>query len=225
LCEYIYLCIEIFYCLHPIELVLTSIWRPHDDKRKIQCINGSHENRIEVSKKAWTQLRPDTYWRLIKKFSDEGYKMKISKFWKNQSGAAAVEMAIIAPVLILLAVGSFEFGLLLYNKQVITNAGREAARAGIVREGSNFLEDSDLKAIVINYCDDRLIDFGGNKTPAEEDIVLDPSTKSARAAADFGDDFSVKITYGHKLAVPSLFRLNSTISISAFALMKMEQMP
>lgn len=150
--------------------------------------------------------------------------MKIPILLKNQSGAAAVEFAIIIPVLILLVLGSFEFGLLFYNKQVITNASREGARAGIVRDGSDFLEDSELKTIVKNYCEDRLIDFGGT-TLTDDDIELDPSPKSARAAAAFGSDFSVKITYDHRLAAPSFFGLGPTLTITAWALMRMEQIP
>jgi Flp pilus assembly protein TadG len=159
----------------------------------------------------------------MKSNSDEGYKMKISKFWKNQSGVAAVEMAIIAPLLILLALGSFEFGLLVYNKQVITNACREGARAGIVRPGPDFSTDLELKDIVKNYCNMRLIDFGGNNTLTDGDIILNPS--GSRSSANFGDEFSVKITYDHKLAVPSLFLPPSitTITLRSLALMKMEQ--
>lgn len=150
--------------------------------------------------------------------------MKIFKLSKNQSGAAAVEFAIVIPVLLLLALGSFEFGLLFYNKQVVTNACREGARAGIVREDSHFLDDAELKAIVNNYCENRLIDFGGT-TLTDDDIELDPTPKSARAAAAFGSDFSVKITYDHRLAAPSFFGLDQTITITALALMKMEQDP
>jgi hypothetical protein len=149
--------------------------------------------------------------------------MKISKFWKNQSGTAAVEMAIIVPVLILLAVGTFEFGLLFYNKQVITNAAREGARAGIVREGSDFKTDLELIDIVKDYCEGRLIDFGDNTGLTDDDIDLNLSEADRESSATpFGTDFSVTITYDHKLAAPSLFGLDSTIAITSLALMKME---
>src|SRR5712692_6093172 len=50
----------------------------------------------------------------------------------EEAGAVAVEFALVLPILILLVFGSVEFGLALYNKEVITNAGREGARAGII---------------------------------------------------------------------------------------------
>lgn len=49
-----------------------------------------------------------------------------------QRGAAAVEFALLLPVLMALFMGSLEIGLILYDKAVLTNASREGARAGIV---------------------------------------------------------------------------------------------
>ncbi len=50
----------------------------------------------------------------------------------SQRGSAAVEFALVLPVLIVLLFGIIEFGIILYNKAVITNASREGARYGIV---------------------------------------------------------------------------------------------
>ena len=51
---------------------------------------------------------------------------------QHQKGAVAVEFALILPVLVLLLFGIVEFSLLMYNKQILTNASREGARYGIV---------------------------------------------------------------------------------------------
>ena len=51
---------------------------------------------------------------------------------KDQTGASAVEFAIILPLLVVFVFGIIEFGLIFYNKAMLTNASREAARAGIV---------------------------------------------------------------------------------------------
>ena len=45
----------------------------------------------------------------------------------SQKGASLVEFALVLPLLMLILLGMIEFGLLLYNKQVITNASREGA--------------------------------------------------------------------------------------------------
>ena len=53
-------------------------------------------------------------------------------FFRSESGAAAVEFALLLPVLMAMLMGTLEMGLILYDKAVLTNATREGARAGIV---------------------------------------------------------------------------------------------
>src|SRR5205809_603029 len=50
----------------------------------------------------------------------------------NRRGAAAVEFAIVAPVLFLLFLGMIEFGRMVMVQQIITNAAREGARIAII---------------------------------------------------------------------------------------------
>ena len=59
-------------------------------------------------------------------------KMKTKRIITDQKGGALIELAIVLPLLVLLLIGAVEFGILYYNKQVITNASREGARAGII---------------------------------------------------------------------------------------------
>ena len=46
----------------------------------------------------------------------------------NQNGAALVEFAIVLPLLLILIFGIIEFGVMFYDKAMITNATREGAR-------------------------------------------------------------------------------------------------
>jgi Flp pilus assembly protein TadG len=83
--------------------------------------------------------------------------------FRNQKGGAAVELAIALPLLAIILFGTIDFGLLMYNKQVITNASREGARSAIV-EGN---QDAGGNPTAVNvtvmqsYCNGRLIDFSG----------------------------------------------------------------
>jgi Flp pilus assembly protein TadG len=52
---------------------------------------------------------------------------------KNESGTAAVEFALVLPLLLLVLFGTIEFGILMYDQSVITNAAREGARWGAVK--------------------------------------------------------------------------------------------
>jgi Flp pilus assembly protein TadG len=79
-------------------------------------------------------------------------------------GAAAVELAIGSTVLIMILLGIIEFGFLWYQRQVITNASREAARYGVTyrtrADGTrlaprNFTSPT-IAQVVDNYCTNRL---------------------------------------------------------------------
>ena len=51
----------------------------------------------------------------------------------NVRGAVAAEFALLLPVLLTILFGTIEFGMIMYSRELITNASREGARAGIVQ--------------------------------------------------------------------------------------------
>jgi Flp pilus assembly protein TadG len=77
----------------------------------------------------------------------------------TQGGAAAVEFALLLPVLLLLVFGVIETSIALYNKTVITQASREAARVGIVL-ASPRASDADLRQRVIEHAQPVLLQLG-----------------------------------------------------------------
>ena len=97
---------------------------------------------------------------------------------KNQRGAAAVEFAIVLPLLALILFGTIDFALLFYNKQVLTNASREGARFAIVATNWSAETDGipDVSAtistdIIKDYCSDRLINLGGDNNLVDEPTI------------------------------------------------------
>lgn len=50
----------------------------------------------------------------------------------DRRGAALVEFALVLPLLLVLIFGIIEFGIIIYDKAMVTNAVREGARTGIV---------------------------------------------------------------------------------------------
>jgi len=88
----------------------------------------------------------------------------------SQSGAAAVEMALLLPLLIVTVFGIIEFGAFLYNQQVLTNASREGARAGIIQRGGAMVSDSEIRTVVNTYASGRLVTFGGGDPLPGTDI-------------------------------------------------------
>lgn len=68
-------------------------------------------------------------------------------------GAAIIEFALVLPILLILFFGIVEFATALYNKAVITNASREAARSGIVYIGpTTHVSDDTIRSIALANC-------------------------------------------------------------------------
>lgn len=77
----------------------------------------------------------------------------------SNSGATTVEFAVIALLLFTLIFGVIDFGLLLYNRQVITNAAREGARRGIVFKIPR-VTTTEIQNTVLGYCQNNLVTGG-----------------------------------------------------------------
>jgi Flp pilus assembly protein TadG len=112
---------------------------------------------------------------------------------KNQDGQALVEFALVLPILLLLLIGMMEFGLLLFNQQIITNASREGARFGIVVRPDDRYTEGEIAAVVDNYCANHMITFGSD-TPS---TVADPHSTDAV----FQDTLTVEVTFDYQFLV------------------------
>lgn len=122
-------------------------------------------------------------------FNIKTWRQKGEMILKRQNGSAAVEFAIILPILIVLLFGIVEFGLILYNKAVVTNASREGARYGIVfRTPGTEKTCSDITGIITYYTAGKLVTFG---TAADVGIVYDPSSCAPAA----GSELTVTVSY------------------------------
>ena len=153
-------------------------------------------------------------------------KMKPARRIKDRRGATAIEFAFILPLLIILLFGTIELGLYLYNKQVITNACREGARAGIIVRVPRLTND-EIKAEVKEYCEDHLVTFGGD---GGLDVILkpvnnDPDTfdPGAERCTRFGYDLEVRADYPYDFLVLSNLNLGfGQKPIRSVSVMKME---
>lgn len=151
-------------------------------------------------------------------------KMKPAKRIKDRRGATAIEFAFILPLLIVLLFGTIELGLYLYNKQVITNACREGARAGIVVRSTR-VTNSEIKSEVKKYCEDHLVTFGGGGGP---DVTLKPVNNNpgtfnpdTERCTTFGCDLEVTVNYDYGFLVLSNLGFDPK-TITSVSVMRME---
>jgi Flp pilus assembly protein TadG len=126
---------------------------------------------------------------------------KMINVHKDQQGAAAVEFALLLPILAVLLFGTVEFGTILYDKAVVTNASREGARFGAVfRETGQEITCGDINNVVLNYTSDHLISLGGASS-------VDPPTYPALGGCnpESGQELTVNVSYDYQfLVLPNL---------------------
>jgi len=129
--------------------------------------------------------------------------------WRDEHGVAAVEFALLLPIILLILVGTIEFGLMMFTQEVLTNASREGARAGIIQVIPK-PTDADIKDVVVNYAQNARVAL----TPA--DVAV------AGAGGVFPNPLTVTVTYNYNFLVPGLFGLGPTLQLTAQTVMRHE---
>jgi Flp pilus assembly protein TadG len=109
----------------------------------------------------------------------------------DDSGVAAVEFALILPLLMMIVFGIINYGILLYDQAVITNAAREGARWGAINTSSAIscsgtaTGSADPCQVANSYTQANLITFGSSTT----------STSTATGAGTSGSTVTVTVSY------------------------------
>lgn len=152
----------------------------------------------------------------------------------SHKGAAAIEFAIVLPLLILLIFAMIEFGLYLFNRQVIANAAREGARYGIVARPVR-RSNSEITQQVRDWSEQHLVTFGGTNTPTvtlkpiDDDFSDGFNSATHRCVVfeyelggnNFRCDLEVQVDFTYKFLFLSTIGID-TMNIQSVAVMKME---
>ena len=115
---------------------------------------------------------------------------------KNQRGQALVEFTIVLPILMLLIMGIFQFGMMLNAYITIGNAAREGARAGII--GSS---DAEIQNLIIST--------SPSLKPENLTVSITPSETNRIS----GGTLAVNVTYNYKLTVPIISSLFNNVAV------------
>ena len=162
---------------------------------------------------------------------------------RGERGAATVEFAIIAIVLLTIVFGIIEFGILMFDEHILTNASREGARAGIVMQVPRLPDraisivdpdcpydhfrvlpdDTCIPAGVIDivewYALENLVTFGAPSVPIT--TVTRPWLSRVPPVPNFGEELTVTVTYPYDFLFLSFFGLGP-IPLKAETRMRME---
>ncbi len=132
---------------------------------------------------------------------------------RDRRGSELVEFALIMPLLLLVVFGIVDFGLLIFDKAVVTNAAREAARAGIVFAPER-LTIPEIQAVARQYCETNLVTFG---TPGAPNVAV------TGAGGASGSELTVVVSYTYTWGIiPSFMPLGSGLNLTARSIMRME---
>lgn len=139
--------------------------------------------------------------------------MQVSQ--KKQKGVAAVEFALVLPIILLIVFSIIEFGVALYDKAVLTNAAREGARAGIVLRTPKYTL-AEIEKVVQDYSKNHMLTFGTQNTPAV--------TVTSGLGGTFGQPLTVTATYSYSgLGLGQLLSaMTGPITLSSTAVMANE---
>ena len=167
--------------------------------------------------------------------------MQKNSIFFNQKGTTLVEFAIVLFLLLTLIFGITEFGLFIFNRQVITNAAREGARAGIIARpvrlpNVGIPPDIGISDVVLDYAANHLITFSSSKDPTVtiKPVNLNPSggfdPNTERCVVfEFKDaagvihrcDLEVTVNYTYKFLFLSNLGIGP-INLRATSVMRME---
>jgi Flp pilus assembly protein TadG len=126
---------------------------------------------------------------------------------RQQQGAVAVEFALIMPVLLLILVGTLEFGRVWSQLQVFQGAAREGARCAAVKAGA--FTSCDIQT--------RINDSAGAYTPANQPATVTINGNPAPGGctnATKGQDVTVSWVQPLTIDIPfwNDLTINSTIT-------------
>jgi len=126
-------------------------------------------------------------------------------YLKNQKGQALVEFAIILPLLLLLVMGIFQFGMMINSYLTIQNITREGARAAIV---------GSMDSEIIH----RMKQISPTLNHNQLSIDITPSQGIRRS----GESLTVKVSYRYPMTVPIISNLFSEVTLNAKTSMRVE---
>jgi Flp pilus assembly protein TadG len=107
----------------------------------------------------------------------------------DERGATAVEFALLLPVLLTILFGIIEFGMIMYGREVVTNASREGARAGIIQR-IPVVTAGEITTVATNYL------TGTGINPAQVTIAVPASGGLT------GTPVTVTATYNYPWLIP-----------------------
>lgn len=137
---------------------------------------------------------------------------------RRSGGAAIVEFALVLPILLVVLIGVIDFGFMVYDKAMVTNAAREAARAGIVLRNPR-LTKAEVEAVATNFCQNKMISLGASNACTVTAVV--PGEIKSQAVVQYGKAewdkalLKVSVEYTYHGPIESVIGVLGALGIAA----------
>ena len=131
----------------------------------------------------------------------------------RESGVSMLEFSLTLPVLLMIMFGMIEYGVAFYDKVVITNASRGAARIGMINTSTSLAALNTLVGNTFNasyWNSVGLITFGATSTPT---LALSRTNDPGQSL----DLVTATVTYQYKGLLLGGFLSSSTPSLTLVA--------
>lgn len=143
----------------------------------------------------------------------------------RERGAAAVEFALVLPVLVMILMGIIDFGMVTNAQAIVANAARDGARSASMGANSSVSCRTAVKAATTLL---GSADTGDCATsvPSVAVTCLDPDGNACVSTFDtsraIGGTVVVAVTYTYKWVSPAIFGLPGQTTITKKAYMRIE---
>jgi Flp pilus assembly protein TadG len=152
-------------------------------------------------------------------FMEDDMRLNRRRSYSSERGQALLETALTLPIVLLVAVGIFEFGRAFQTWQILTNAAREGARIAVL-PGSSV---SDVQSRVVTYMHQGQLPSATTDMVVVDQSVTMPIGATATAAASV-----VTVNYPFSFVmlnpVARLLSSSATLGASPFTMVSSAQM-
>lgn len=136
-----------------------------------------------------------------------------SRFEPSDRGAAALEFAIVLPVLLSLLCGTIDWGYYFFTREIVVNASREGARVGTLQFAEGVNAATEAANAARNY-------LSGSLDAAKVSATVITTSQNATGTACPAQSSCVRITYPVGGSVTGLLGRFVPTSIVAYAEMR-----
>lgn len=184
------------------------------------CVSAIVGDSHTIDRQPGGALDSNQFWRGPEhiKRQNNGARVSNKGSRKLQRGAAALEFAIVLPILIFVLLGIVDFGMVMGAQTQVSNAAREGARTAALGS-TTFKAEQAVKNAISGMP-------GATNSGTSVAVVCKTSSGVAcsldDSTVDTGGTVTVTLTYVHSWISPAFFGLSPTITLTGQSQMRIE---